>query len=58
MGLFALCKSKRIYLTILIIFLIPLIIPILSYIIDFIIQAGRIVGTYIRLIGSGNNCPF
>ena len=49
---FALFKNKIVQ-AILLIITIPLWLPILNYIFSFLIQAGRIVGTFIRVIGSG-----
>lgn len=55
MGKFALFKNKTIQV-ILLILTIPLWLPIVNYIFNFLIQAGRIIGTIIRIIGSGNFC--
>ncbi|MBQ9071663.1 MAG: hypothetical protein IJY25_00700 [Bacilli bacterium] len=56
MDLIALFKNKKFIIAIILILTIPIWLPILSYIFEFIIQAGRIMGTYIRLIGSGTIC--
>ena len=53
MGTFVQSKKFKIIIRILIILTIPFWLTILNYIFLFIIQAGRIIGTYIRLIGSG-----
>ena len=50
-------RNKNILVAILVI-AIPFWLPLLNYIFSFLIQAGRIIGTYIRLIGSGTICPF
>ena len=52
---FALFKNKIVQ-AILLIITMPLWLTILNYIISFLIQAGRIVGTVIRVIGSGTIC--
>ena len=52
---FALFKNKVVQ-AILLLITIPLWLPILNYLFTFLIQAGRIMGTYIRLIGSGAIC--
>ena len=47
---------KRILLALVVIITIPIWLTLLNYIFDFIIEAGRITGTIIRIIGSGNIC--
>jgi len=49
-------KNKKLIITIILIITIPLWLPIINYIFDFLIQAGRIIGTYIRVIGEGVIC--
>ena len=56
MDLIALFKNKKIILAVILILTLPLWLSILNYIFEFIIQAGRIIGTYIRVIGSGTIC--
>lgn len=51
-------RYKKEIITIIILLTIPIWLPILTYIFNFLIQAGRIVGTYVRLIGSQSICPF
>lgn len=51
-------KNKKNIITIILIITIPLWLPILNYIFDFLIQAGRIIGTYIRIIGEGYICLY
>lgn len=51
-------QYKKTIITIILILTIPLWLPIINYIFDFLIQAGRIIGTYIRLIGSNTICLF
>ena len=43
-------------LTLVIIITLPITLTLLNYIFDFIIEAGRITGTIIRVVGSGNVC--
>ena len=52
MEAFAQSKIFKILITAIIIITIPFWLTILNYIFLFLIQAGRIIGTYIRLIGS------
>lgn len=52
---FALFKNKIVQ-AILLILTIPIWLPIINYIFNFLIQAGRIIGTIIRVIGSGTIC--
>ena len=47
---------KKILTSLIIIITIPMWLTLLNFIFDFIIQAGRITGTLIRIIGSGNIC--
>ena len=49
---------KKILLTTLILITIPIWLTLLNYIFDFIIEAGRITGTLIRVIGSKEICIF
>ncbi len=58
MDLFVHFKNKKFIIPIFLIITIPVWLPLLNYIIDFLIQAGRITGTYIRVIGSGTVCTF
>jgi len=58
MDLFAHFKNKKIIIPIIIIITIPIWLPLLNYVFDFLIQAGRITGTYMRVIGSGTVCQF
>lgn len=58
MELFAQFKNRKFIIPIILIVTIPFWLPLLNYIFDFVIQAGRITGTYIRVIGSGTICPF
>ncbi len=51
-------KKFKITLIVLIIITIPLWLPILTYILNFLVQAGRIIGTYIRIINDGRICLF
>jgi len=54
---FALFKNKVVQ-AILIIITMPLSLTILSYLFSFLIQAGRIIGTFIRFIAEGSMCLF
>jgi len=54
---FALFKNKVVQ-AILIVITLPLWLTILSYLFSFLIQAGRIIGTFIRLIAEGSMCLF
>lgn len=56
MGLFAHFRRKKVIVIILLIITIPLWMTVLSYLFDFIIQAGRIIGTYIRVIALKSAC--
>ena len=47
---------KKMILTLVIIITLPITLTLLNYIFDFIIEAGRITGTIIRVVGSGNVC--
>ena len=47
---------KKLLLATIVIITIPIWLTLLNYIFDFIIEAGRITGTVIRVIGSGNIC--
>ena len=49
---------KKIILTLIILITLPMWLTLLNYIFDFIIEAGRITGTIIRKVGSGNICIF
>ena len=49
---------KKILFYALIIITIPIWLTLLNYIFDFIIESGRITGTIIRVIGSGDVCLF
>lgn len=55
---FAQFNYKKILFIILIIITIPIWLTLLNFIFDFIIEAGRIMGTIIRLTGSGKICHF
>ena len=57
MAKFALFKNKVVQ-AILILITLPLWLTILSYLFSFLIQAGRIIGTFIRFIGEGSICLF
>lgn len=57
MDVTALLRNKKIIILILIL-TIPLWLPILNYIVDFIFEAGKILGTYVRIVGSGEYCTF
>ena len=50
-------KSKKIIIPIIII-TIPIWLPIINYIFETIINAGRIIGTSIRIINSNTICLF
>ncbi|MBQ2946486.1 MAG: hypothetical protein IJE04_01360 [Bacilli bacterium] len=54
---FALFKNKVVQ-AILITITMPLWLTVLSYIFSFLIQAGRIIGTFIRFVGEGGMCLF
>ena len=54
---FALFKNKVVQAIVIVITL-PLWLTILSYLFSFLIQAGRIIGTFIRFIGEGSMCLF
>ena len=47
---------KKILFILIIIITIPIWLTFFNFIFDFIIQAGRITGTIIRLVGNGNFC--
>jgi len=49
-------QYKKIILITILILTIPIWLTLLNYVFDFIIESGRITGTIIRLIGSGNLC--
>ena len=49
---------KKILLIFIIIITIPIWLTLLNFIFDFIVEAGRITGTIIRYVGSGNICQF
>ena len=49
---------KKMLLALIILITLPIWLTLLNFIFDFIIQAGRITGTIIRVIGSGNVCIF
>jgi hypothetical protein len=49
-------KYKKILVTTILIVTIPIWLTLLNYIFDFVIEAGRITGTIIRYVGSGNIC--
>lgn len=51
-------KNKKFIITIISILTIPLWLPIINYIFKFLIQAGRIIGTYIRFFSSASICLF
>ena len=57
MAKFALFKNKVVQ-AILLIITIPLWLSILTYVFSFLIQAGRIIGTFIRFVGEGGMCLF
>ena len=44
---------NKIFQTLIIILTIPLWLPLLNYIIEFLFEAGKIIGSYVRYIGSG-----
>ena len=54
---FALFKN-RVVQAILIIITLPLWLTILSYLFSFLIEAGRIIGTFIRMVAEGSMCLF
>ena len=54
---FALFKNKIVQ-AILILITLPLTLAILNFIMNFIIQAGRITGTFIRVVSEGAICMF
>ena len=54
--MFANFKYKKTLLIALIILTIPIWLTLLNYLFDFIIESGKITGTIIRMIGSGNVC--
>jgi len=56
MAKFVQSNYKKIILTLIIVITLPIWLTLLNFIFDFIIQAGRITGTFIRIIGSGNIC--
>ena len=45
-------------ITIIVILTIPIWIPIITGFIDFISSLGRIIGSYVRVIGETTICPF
>lgn len=47
-------KLKKYVIPIIVIATIPFWLTLVNYILDFVIQAGRVTGTYIRVIGSEN----
>lgn len=47
-------KLKKYLLPIIVIITIPFWLTLINYVLDFVIQAGRVTGTYIRVIGSDN----
>ena len=47
---------KKILFTLVIIITIPIWLTLLNFMFDFVIEAGKITGTFIRVIGSGNIC--
>jgi hypothetical protein len=49
---------KKILLALIITITIPIWLTLLNFIFDFVIEAGRITGTIIRYVGSGNICQF
>ena len=57
MAKFALFKNKVVQ-TILFLVTLPLSLTILNFIMNFLIQAGRITGTFIRLVSEGAVCMF
>ena len=58
MEMFAHSNYKKIIFTIILFLTIPIWLTLLNFIFDFIIESGRITGTIIRMIGSGNICMF
>lgn len=56
--MFAHSNYKKIIFAIILILTIPIWLTLLNFIFDFIIESGRITGTIIRMIGSGNICMF
>ena len=56
--MFVRSNYKKILFTIILILTIPIWLTLLNFIFDFIIESGRITGTVIRMIGSGNICMF
>lgn len=47
-------KLRRYLLPIILVVTIPFWLTLVNYILDFVIQAGRVTGTYIRVIGNEN----
>ena len=58
MEMFARSNYKKILIIGILILTIPIWLTLLNFIFDFIIESGRITGTIIRMIGSGNICMF
>ena len=58
MEMFACSNYKKILIIGILILTIPIWLTLLNFIFDFIIESGRITGTIIRMIGSGNVCIF
>jgi len=56
--MFAHSNYKKIIFTLILILTIPIWLTLLNFIFNFIIESGRITGTIIRMIGSGNICMF